>query len=226
MLCIIYHVRSPQAFNGLCTHYPVSVFSPCLLRVPPNGRTNRFRWDCNYSSFVQWASDSKAGQSNYKPMMPHLASTMTRARERANSPIRLCQITHHACLSFVSTMVLLPVSICFLSGWWLMGSSEEYHVTDSSSVSVARSGSVPPSVFHAQKHDFPRNANLIETFNHSRMISFAYFTYKKAERVNWEIAVCQLMKGKKQTATGMKLPSEGIFKSICAIYTQTRCDVV
>ena len=60
---------------------------------------------------------------------PRRACAVTPARGRANSPIRPCQITHHACLSFVSTMLLLPVSICFLSGWWLMGSSEEYHVS-------------------------------------------------------------------------------------------------
>lgn len=128
-----------KLFNGLCSHYPVSVFSPCLLRVLPNGGTNRFIWDGNYSSFKQWAHHqiTTEGWAN----MNHVVSTSrTWARGRQNGPINQCQIILQACLSFVSTILFLPVSICFLSAWWLMGSLVEYHVSVSA-VRFACSGS-------------------------------------------------------------------------------------
>lgn len=122
-----------KLFNGLCSHYPVCVFSPCLLRLPPNGGTNRFIWDRNYSIFKRWAPHQLRERRAERMRADTAASTIStrtrrRERERENSPIRQCQITQQACPSFVSTMVLLPVSICFLSAWWLMGSLEEYRV--------------------------------------------------------------------------------------------------
>lgn len=72
-----------KLFNGLCSHYPVSVFSPCLLRVPPNGGTNRFIWDCNYSSFKQWAHHSK-GQSESELMLLYLQDMSNGKGEQSN----------------------------------------------------------------------------------------------------------------------------------------------
>lgn len=51
--------------------------------------------------------------------------------ERENGPIRQCQITQQGCLSFVSTMLLLPVSICFPSRLWVTDGAfggAEHHV--------------------------------------------------------------------------------------------------
>lgn len=116
-----------KLLNGLCSHYPVSVFSPCLLRVLPNGGTNTFIWDGNYSSFTQWARHqiTTEGSAN---MNRAVSSSRTWARGRQNGPIRQCQIILQACLSFASAMLFLPVSICFPSPWWRMGSLVEYHV--------------------------------------------------------------------------------------------------
>lgn len=146
-----------KLFNGLCSHYPVSVFSPCLLRVLPNGGTNRFIWDGNYSSFKEWAHHqiTTEGWAN----MSHAVSTSrTWARGRQNGPIRQCQIILQACLSFVSTMLFLPVSICFLSAWWLMGSLVEYHV-NVSPVRVACSGSAPSFSEQRQRETRERYIN-------------------------------------------------------------------
>lgn len=164
-----------KLFNGLCSHYPVSVFSPCLLRVLPNGGTNRFIWDGNYISFKQWAHHqiTMEGWAN----MNHVVSTSrTWARQRQNGPIRQCQIILRACLSFVSTMRFLPVSICFLSPCWLMGSLVEYHV-NVSPVRVACSGSALSSSKQRQRETQERYINwrvscwavLFIVFKHAEM---------------------------------------------------------
>lgn len=105
-----------KLFNGLFSHYPVSVFSPCLLRVLPNGGTNRFIWDGNYSSFKQWAHHqiTTEGWAN----MSHVVSTSrTWTRGRQNGPIKTVSdyptslsviYLHHA---LPSCFYLLPVCL-------------------------------------------------------------------------------------------------------------------
>lgn len=186
-----------KLFNGLCSHYPVSVFSSCLLRVLPNGGTNRFIWDGNYSSFKQWAHHqiTTEGWANTSPGTV-VSTSGTRARRRQKSPIRQCQITLQACLSFVSTMLFLPVSICFLSAWWLMGCLVEYHVSVSP-VRVACSGSALSSSEQRRRATWER-------------------------RFNWKALCCF---SRRFQRTGMTLQPDTIFFwCIFAVYTGIRCD--
>lgn len=72
---------------------------------------------------------------------------------------RQCQIILQACPSFVSTMLFLPLSICFLSARWLMGGSlVEYHV-NVSPVRVACSGSALSSGEQRQSETRERHIN-------------------------------------------------------------------
>lgn len=103
------------------------------------------------------SSDNNGRLGEYEPGMV-VATSRTRARRRQKDPIRRCQITLQACLSFVSTMLFLPVSICFLSAWWLMGSLVEYHVSVSP-VRVACSGSALSSSEHRRRSTWERRFN-------------------------------------------------------------------
>lgn len=102
-------------------------------------------------------SDNNGRLGEYEPGTV-VATSRTRAKRRQKGPIRQCQITLQACLSFVSTMLFLPVSICFLSAWWLMGSLVEYHV-NVSPVRVACSGSALSSSEQRQRSTWERHFN-------------------------------------------------------------------
>lgn len=185
-----------KLFNGLCSHYPVSVFLPWLLRVPPNGRTNRFIRDCNYSIFRQWVHHqlTKEGRVN-------LSWNWGRGREK--TPIRQCQITQQACLSFVSTMVLLPVSICFLSGWWLMGSVQEYHVKVSRCWVLCQSCQ-HPLLQWTEADDFPRKTNLIETL-HATGWFHLHISDIKRQGIELRNSLLLVNEGKEASSRDMKM---------------------
>lgn len=185
-----------KLFNGLCPHYPVSVFLPCLLRVPPNGGTNRFIWDRNYSIFRQWVHHqlTKEGRAN-------LGWNWGRGREK--TPIRQCQITQQACLSFVSTMVLLPVSICFLSGWWLMGSVQEYHVKVSRRWFLCQRCQHPlPSMNRSRW--LPKNTNLIETLHETGWFHL-HISDIKRQRIKLRNSLLLVNEGKEASSREMKM---------------------
>lgn len=121
MRCIIYHVRSLKLFNGLCSHYPVSVFLPCLLRVPPNGGTNRFIWDRNYNIFKQWVhpSDSKGRQRESQLIQVYLPSGHERREERTvqSGSVRLPnKLVCH--LSPLWSCFLFLSASCLGGDWW------------------------------------------------------------------------------------------------------------
>lgn len=108
-----------KLFNGLCSHYPVCVFSPCLLRLPPNGGTNRFIWDRNYGIFKRWAPHQLRERRAERMRADTAASTIrtrTRRREREQSnqtvsdyPTSLSIICLHYGLA--SCFYLLPVCL-------------------------------------------------------------------------------------------------------------------
>lgn len=130
MRCIIYHVRSLKLFNGLCSHYPVSVFS-CVFWEFPLMEGQIDSYEIVITAFLSNEHNHQIVTEDAVNLGWHWAVSTIRtwARGRRESgPIRQCQITQQACPSFVSTVVLLPVSICFLSLPWLMGPLEELSI--------------------------------------------------------------------------------------------------
>lgn len=157
-----------KLFNGLCSHYPVSVFSPCLLRVPPNGGTNRFIWDRNYSIFKQWAHHqfAKEGRVNLIWYCCIYHQDMSKGkREQTNQtvsdyPTSLSIICLHYGLA--SCFYLLPV--------WLVTDGvfggvprQSFQTLILLSELPVQAQFPPPSMNRSRW--LPKNANLIETLH-------------------------------------------------------------
>lgn len=179
----------------------------CLLRFPPNGGTNRFIWDRNYSIFKQWALPSDSGESELTRL--HVSAVRTWVKgveERAvqSDSVRLPNklVCHssppRSCFLFLSAS-------CLRRDWWDLWRSW----ASCQELLIPLSGSGGPPITRLEKREKKRKneskhmTSWERRFNWDVLccwtVSFAYCTYEEAENKTWEISFCWLIKRKKKS---------------------------